>query len=174
MGQPNQAPDTLNISEVVWQTTKNLQTKVIFKHVHFIKPVTSIKIDKYQTNTFSSGNVANSKCPLLIIMKVQLHLRLHAHYCSFLPAEVGKSFLHIKIVTAQTQLCLYSEQQRAFGISNICYSTWLQFCHTRVFVIFSGQTQVQTVLFLNNHCMFVYACDSIHRWDRHRGKPFLM
>ena len=39
-----------------------------------------------------------------------------------LPAEVGKSVLRVKnLVTAQTQLRLYSEQQRAFGISNICY-----------------------------------------------------
>ena len=36
-----------------------------------------------------------------------------------LPAEVGKSF---KCADAQTQLRLYSEQQRAFEISNICYS----------------------------------------------------
>ena len=43
-----------------------------------------------------------------------------------LPAEVGKSFMWVKnLVTAQTQLRLYSEQQRAFGISNICYYTKL-------------------------------------------------
>ena len=46
-----------------------------------------------------------------------------AHYCSFLPGEAGKSFLQVKnLVTAQTQLHLYSEQQRALGISNVCYS----------------------------------------------------
>ena len=47
--------------------------------------------------------------------KVQLRLR-------FLPAEVGRSFFVDKnLVTAQMQLRLYSEQQRAFWISNICY-----------------------------------------------------
>ena len=42
----------------------------------------------------------------------------------FLPAEVG-TFLGGRgknLVTVQTQLRLYGEQQRAFGISNICYS----------------------------------------------------
>ena len=42
------------------------------------------------------------------------------YYCSFLPSEVGKSFCAGKnFVTAQTQLCLYSEWQ-GIGISNIC------------------------------------------------------
>ena len=58
--------------------------------------------------------LANSTRPLLIIAKVQLHSR-------FLPAEVGKSFLGKNLVTALTQLRLYSEQQRAFGISNLCH-----------------------------------------------------
>ena len=77
-------------------------------------------------------DVANSKRPLLIIPNVQLRLRvtrrsvtalaryLQKFNCACaLPAEVGKSFLLVKnLVTAQTQLRLYSEQQRAFGISN--------------------------------------------------------
>ena len=64
----------------------------------------------------------NSKRPLLIIRKVQLRLRTAAYYCLFLPAEVGKSFFACKnLVTAQTQLPLYSEQQSACGISSICY-----------------------------------------------------
>ena len=33
-----------------------------------------------------------------------------------------KFFAGKNLVTAQTQLRLYSKQQRAFGISNICYS----------------------------------------------------
>ena len=42
-----------------------------------------------------------------------------------LPTEVGKSFLQVKkLVTAQILLHLYSEQQRAFGISNICYCVY--------------------------------------------------
>ena len=58
------------------------------------------------------GDVANSKRPLLIIAKAQLCLHVPPHYCSFLPAEVGKSFLQVKILaTAQTQWRLYSEQQ---------------------------------------------------------------
>ena len=68
------------------------------------------------------GDVANSKRPLLIILKVELCLCALAHYCSFLPADVGKSFFAGKnLVAAQTQLRLYSEQQRAFEMSNICY-----------------------------------------------------
>ena len=43
------------------------------------------------------GDVANSKRPLLIIRKVQLPLHVRTHYHSFLPAEVGKSFLWVKI-----------------------------------------------------------------------------
>ena len=39
-----------------------------------------------------------------------------AHYCSFSPAEVGKFFVGENLVTAQTQLRLYSEQQE--GIWN--------------------------------------------------------
>ena len=67
------------------------------------------------------GDIANSKRPLLIMAKEQLRLRAPAHYCPFLPAEVGKRFFAGKnLVTAQTQLRLYSELQRAFGISNIC------------------------------------------------------
>ena len=82
------------------------------------------------------GDVANSKCPLLVILKVQLRLCVtcrsatalarypqKCNYTCSLPTEVRKSFLQVKnLVTAQTQLRLYSEQQRAFGISNICYS----------------------------------------------------
>ena len=71
------------------------------------------------------GDVANSKRPLLIIAKVQLRLRVPAHYCFlfFLPAEVGKSFFAGEnLVTAQTHLHLYIREPRAFGISNICYS----------------------------------------------------
>ena len=36
-----------------------------------------------------------------------------------LPAEVGKNFAGKNLVTVVTQLYLYSEQQRVFGISNI-------------------------------------------------------
>ena len=66
-------------------------------------------------------DVANSKRPLLIITKVQLHLHAPAHYCSFLPAAISRFFADENLVTANTQLRLYSEQQRAFRISNICY-----------------------------------------------------
>ena len=65
------------------------------------------------------------KCPLLIILKVQLRLERYPQKCNCvctIPTEVGKSLLRVKnLVTAQTQLRLYSEQQRVFGISNISY-----------------------------------------------------
>ena len=61
--------------------------------------------------------------PLLIIAKVQLLFYN-------VPAEVGKSFLQVKnLVTAQTQLRLYSEQQRVFGSSNICYCPKPMYMH---------------------------------------------
>ena len=75
------------------------------------------------------GDVANSKRPLLIIPKVQLRLRVTGKSTTALaryPQKLaklfaGKNFVTI-LVTAQTQLRSYSEQQRVFGISNICYS----------------------------------------------------
>ena len=63
------------------------------------------------------GDVANSKRPLLIIPKVQLRLRVTRR--SWQKLFAGKNFVII-LVTAQTQLRSYSEQQRAFGNSNIC------------------------------------------------------
>ena len=72
----------------------------------------------------SIGDVANSKSPLLIIMEVQLRLRVTRRILTVLacyPQKLAKVFLRVKnLVTAQAQLHLYSEQQRAFGISNIC------------------------------------------------------
>ena len=73
------------------------------------------------------GDIAYSKRPLLIIPKVQLRLRVThrsatalAHYLQKLAKLfVGKNFVKI-LVTAQMQLRSYSEQQRAFGNSNIC------------------------------------------------------
>ena len=44
-----------------------------------------------------------------------------AHYCSFYSQKLAKVFASKNLVTVQTQLRLYSEEQRAFGISNICY-----------------------------------------------------
>ena len=63
------------------------------------------------------GDVANSKGPLLIIPKVQLRLRVTRR--SWQKLFAGKNFVTI-LVTAQTQLRSYSEQQSAFGNSNIC------------------------------------------------------
>ena len=77
----------------------------------------------------ANGDVANSKRPLLIIPKVQLRLRvtrkvqlrLRVTRRSWQKLFAGKNFVKI-LVTAQTQLCSYSEQQRAFRNSNICNS----------------------------------------------------
>ena len=51
--------------------------------------------------------------------EVQLHLRVTRR--SWQKLFAGKNFVKI-LVTAQTQLHSYSEQQRAFGNSNICNS----------------------------------------------------
>ena len=63
----------------------------------------------------SIGDVANSKCPLLS-WKCKC-------VCTFYPKKLAKVFSFFvgkNLVTAQTQLRLNSEQQRAFGIGNIC------------------------------------------------------
>ena len=62
-------------------------------------------------------DVANSERPLLIIPKVQLRLRVTRRSWQKLFAD--KNFVE-NLVTAQTQLRSYSEQQRAFVNSNIC------------------------------------------------------
>ena len=67
------------------------------------------------------GDVVNSKRPLLIIPKVQLRLRVTRR--SWQKLFAGKNFVKI-LVTAQTQLRSCSEQQRAFGNSNICILQW--------------------------------------------------
>ena len=60
------------------------------------------------------GDIANSKCPLLIIPKVQLRLRVtHRGWQKLL---AGKNFVK-NLVTAQTQLRSYSEQQRHLEIA---------------------------------------------------------
>ena len=69
------------------------------------------------------GDVANSKH--LVCWSTQnfncacVHLRITV---LFYPGSWQKFFASKNLVTAQTQLHLYSEQQRAFGISNIRYS----------------------------------------------------
>ena len=78
----------------------------------------------YMTFVHTIGDVANSKRPPLIIPKVQLCLRVTRRSATALvryPQKFGKKILWVKnLVTAQMQLCLYSEQQRVFGVSNIC------------------------------------------------------
>ena len=88
---------------------------------------------KYSTTNIGMiaiGDVANSKRPLLVIPKMQLRLRVTRRSATALaryPQKLQKLFAGknlVKIlVTAQTQLRSYSEQQRAFGNSNICNSS---------------------------------------------------
>ena len=101
----------------------------------FIKAVSEFKwqfdhLCKDFTVLKTIGEVANSKRPLLIIPKVQLRLRVTRSSATALacyPQKLAKLFVgnnFVKIlVTAQTQLRSYSEQQRAFGNSNICNCT---------------------------------------------------
>ena len=64
-------------------------------------------------DSFPTGDVANSKRPLLIILKVQLRLLVTCRSATALaryPQKLGKVFCGLKkLVTAQTQLRLYSE-----------------------------------------------------------------
>ena len=61
------------------------------------------------------GDVANSKRPRLIIVKVQLCLRVPAHYCSFLPTEVGKIFSYfLKLVRLRKRSCVLTVNNREY------------------------------------------------------------
>ena len=49
--------------------------------------------------------------------------------------KLAEVFAGKNLVTVQIQFHLYSEQQRAFGISNICYSTMHQICSNLLYGI---------------------------------------
>ena len=62
---------------------------------------------------------SSRKCNCACALPAEVQLRLHVTRRSWQKLSAGKNFLKI-LVTAQTQLHSYSEQQRAFGNSNIC------------------------------------------------------
>ena len=59
------------------------------------------------------------KCNRACALPAEVQLRLRVTRRSWQKLFAGKNFVKI-LVTAQTQLRSYSEQQRAFGNSNIC------------------------------------------------------
>ena len=59
------------------------------------------------------------KCNCACALPAEVQLRLRVTRRSWQKLFAGKNFVKI-LVTAQTQLPSYSEQQRAFGNSNIC------------------------------------------------------
>ena len=90
-----------------------------------------------------------------------MQLRLRVTRRSWQRLFAGKKFVKI-LVTAQTQLRSYSEQQRTFGNSNICN------CHaTRGTIFFSNTAHAR-------RCRVV----KVKKWQRHdilcfRAKPIL-
>ena len=77
------------------------------------------------------GDVANFQTPSIDLSAIALARYPQKCYCACaLRTEVGKSFFAGKnLVTAQAQLRFNSEQQRAFGISNICYFNYRWLWH---------------------------------------------
>ena len=69
---------------------------------------------------------SSRKCNCACALPAEVQLRLRVTRRSWQKLLVGKNFVKI-LVTAQTQLRSYSEQQRAFGNSNIC--NWANFFH---------------------------------------------
>ena len=65
---------------------------------------------------------SSRKCNCACALPAEVQLRLRVTRRSWQKLFAGKNFIKI-LVTAQTQLRSYSEQQRAFGNSNIC--NWL-------------------------------------------------
>ena len=62
---------------------------------------------------------SSRKCNCACALSAEVQLRLRVTCRSWQKLFAGKNFVKI-LVTAQTQLRSYSEQQRAFGNSNIC------------------------------------------------------
>ena len=62
---------------------------------------------------------SSRKCNCACAIPAEVQLRLRVTRRSWQKLFAGKNFVKI-LVTAQTQLRLYSELQRAFGNSNIC------------------------------------------------------
>ena len=88
------------------------------------KILTKLQINSGQLNPI--GDVANSKrcwssrkCNCACELPAEVQLRLRVTRRSWQKLFAGKNFVKI-LVTAQTQLRSFSEQQRAFGNSNIC------------------------------------------------------
>ena len=70
---------------------------------------------------------SSRKCNCACALSAEVQLRLHVTRRSWQKLFAGKNFVKI-LVTAQTQLRSYSEQQRAFGNSNICNCVVLPYC----------------------------------------------
>ena len=70
---------------------------------------------------------SSRKCNCACALPAEVQLRLRVTRRSWQKLFAGKNFVKI-LVTAQTQLRSYSEQQRAFGNSNICNCVALPHC----------------------------------------------
>ena len=94
-------------------------------------PPSSMEMLLIPNTLYWSSRMCNCVCALPA--KVQLRLRVTRR--SWQKLFVGKNFVKI-LVTAQTQLHSYSEQQRAFENSNICNWGMLDVCSFMVKSLF--------------------------------------
>ena len=87
---------------------------------------------------------SSRKCNCACALPAEVQLRLRGTRRSWQKLFAGKNFVKI-LVTAQTQLRSYSEQQRAFGNSNICNLKSLVITLTLVKRVHQGSYQRETV-----------------------------
>ena len=91
---------------------------------------------------------SSRKCNCACALPAEVQLRLRVTRRSWQKLFAGKNFVKI-LVTAQTQLRSYSEQQRAFGNSNICN------CNKLKMVPCSGNSRLYTFLARAGLCLLM-------------------
>ena len=103
---------------------KPVNMRVLFFVLSFLSPWVKLEMLLIPNALCWSSRKCNCTCALPA--EVQLHLRVTRR--SWQKLFAGKNFVKI-LVTVQTQLRSYSEQQRAFGNSNICNWSTLFMIH---------------------------------------------
>ena len=77
---------------------------------------------------------SSRKCNCACALPAEVHLRLCVTHRSWQKLFTGKIFVKM-LVTVQTQLRSYSEQQRAFGNSIICnWDSFIWVCNSRAVI----------------------------------------
>ena len=118
---------------------------------------------------------SSRKCNCACALPAEVQLRLRVTRRSWQKLFAGKYFVKI-LVTAQTQLRSYSEQQRAFGNSNICNSRFFFFksilrlysikvaCRNIylgiIFSFFFPLSKCNLIVYFLSHCLFYFLSSS--------------